>query len=64
MSFEKQFSIERLKALGATTFKGMMDPADTEKCLSLIEKCLGVMGYLEERRVKLATFLLEGSAED
>ena len=51
---DKRFSIERLKALGATTYMGATNLVDTEKWLS-IEKCLGVMDYLEERKVRLAT---------
>ncbi|TYJ99696.1 uncharacterized protein E5676_scaffold562G00920 [Cucumis melo var. makuwa] len=48
---DKRFSIERLKALGATTYMGATNPVDTEKWLS-IEKCLGVMDYLGERKDK------------
>lgn len=42
-NLEKKFNIERLKALGATTFKGTTNAADVEKWLSLMKKCFGVM---------------------
>ena len=61
---DKRFNIKKLKALGAMTFKGTTDSADVEKWLSLIEKCFGVMDCSEEIKVKLATFLLQGSVED
>lgn len=54
----KRFSIERLKALGVMTFKGTINQTDVEKWLSLIEKYFGVMECLEEKKVKLVTFLL------
>ncbi|KAA0062867.1 zf-CCHC domain-containing protein [Cucumis melo var. makuwa] len=38
---KKQFSIERLKALKATTFEWTTNPANVEKWLSMVEKCLG-----------------------
>ncbi|KAA0035024.1 hypothetical protein E5676_scaffold155G00590 [Cucumis melo var. makuwa] len=60
----KRFGIERLKALGATTFEGTTNPANVEKWLSLIEKYFGVMKCSVERGVKLATILLQGSVED
>ncbi|KAA0047014.1 hypothetical protein E5676_scaffold68G00730 [Cucumis melo var. makuwa] len=40
---DKRFGIERLKALGAMTFEGKTNLADANKCLSLVEKCFGVM---------------------
>ena len=41
-TMDKRFSIERLKALGATTFEGTTDLIDAKKWLSLIEKCFRV----------------------
>lgn len=55
-TLDKRFNIERLKALGATTFKGTTHPADLEKWLSLIEK--GFKSAPKRKKVKLATFLL------
>ena len=40
---EKKYSIERLKALGATTFEGTVDPVEAEAWLNLLEKCYRVM---------------------
>ena len=40
--------------LGAMTFEPTGDSVD-------IEKCFGVMGCSQERRVNLATFVLKGS---
>ena len=57
-------SIKRLKALGATTFTGTPNLSNMENWLSLIETCFRVMDCPEERKVKLATFLLQDSAED
>ena len=37
----KGFYIERLKALGATTFEETTNPTDAEKWLHLTEKCFG-----------------------
>ena len=33
---KKKYSIERLKALGATTFEGTLDPAEAEAWLNLL----------------------------
>lgn len=61
---EKRFNIERLKALEATIFEGTMNPANAEAWLNLIEKCFRVIRCPEDRRVELATFLLQKGAED
>ncbi|TYK00849.1 DNA/RNA polymerases superfamily protein [Cucumis melo var. makuwa] len=60
---EKAYGIERLKKLGATVFEGSTDPADAENWLNMLEKCFYVMNCLEERKVRLATFLLQKEAE-
>ncbi|KAA0058873.1 uncharacterized protein E6C27_scaffold98G00360 [Cucumis melo var. makuwa] len=60
----KQFSIERLKALRATTFKGTTNLADAEKWLNLVEKCFEVMKCPKERKVRLAMFLLRESIKN
>ncbi|KAA0060484.1 Gag protease polyprotein-like protein [Cucumis melo var. makuwa] len=61
---EKKYGIERLKALGATTFAGTTNPADAEAWLTLIEKCFRVTRCPEDRKVELAAFLLQNGAED
>ncbi|XP_038877272.1 uncharacterized protein LOC120069556 [Benincasa hispida] len=61
---KKWFSIERLKALGASTFEGTMNPADAEAWFVMVEKCFRVMWCPEDRKVALATFLLQKRAED
>ncbi|KAA0066738.1 DNA/RNA polymerases superfamily protein [Cucumis melo var. makuwa] len=60
---EKMYRIERLKKLGATVFEGFKDPADVEVWLNMLEKCFDVMSCPEERKVRLATFLLQKEAE-
>ncbi|KAA0043142.1 Gag protease polyprotein-like protein [Cucumis melo var. makuwa] len=60
---EKAYGIERLKKLGATVFEGSTDPADAENWLNMLEKCFDVMNCPEERKVRLATFLLQKEAE-
>ncbi|KAA0054814.1 reverse transcriptase [Cucumis melo var. makuwa] len=60
---EKAYRIERLKKLGATVFEGSTDPADAENWLNMLEKCFDVMNCPEERKVRLATFLLQKEAE-
>ncbi|KAA0042457.1 reverse transcriptase [Cucumis melo var. makuwa] len=60
---EKKYGIDRLKALGATTFAGTTNPTDAEACLTLIEKCFRVTRCPEDRKVELASFLLQNGAE-
>uniref|UniRef100_A0A9I9EGA9 Serine/threonine-protein kinase nek2 n=1 Tax=Cucumis melo TaxID=3656 RepID=A0A9I9EGA9_CUCME len=60
---KKAYGIERLKKLGATMFKGSTDPTDVENWLNMLEKYFDVMNCPEERKVKLATFLLQKEAE-
>lgn len=59
----KKHSIERLKSLGVTVFEGSTDPANAKAWLNLLEKCYDVMDYLEERKIKLVTFLLKKKVE-
>ncbi|KAA0044984.1 retrotransposon protein, putative, Ty3-gypsy subclass [Cucumis melo var. makuwa] len=49
--------------LGATMFEGSTDPADAEDWLNMLEKCFDVMNCPKERKVRLATFLLQKEAE-
>ena len=44
-------------------FEGSTDPADAENWLNMLEKCFDVMNCPEERKVRLATFLLQKEAE-
>ncbi|KAA0060867.1 uncharacterized protein E6C27_scaffold7015G00050 [Cucumis melo var. makuwa] len=60
---KKAYGIERLKKLGATVFEGSTDPADAENWLNMLEKCFDVMNCPQERKVRLATFLLQKEAE-
>ncbi|KAA0053247.1 DNA/RNA polymerases superfamily protein [Cucumis melo var. makuwa] len=60
---EKAYGIERVNKLGATVFEGSTDPADAENWLNMLEKCFDVMNCPEERKVRLATFLLQKEAE-
>ncbi|KAA0037490.1 retrotransposon protein, putative, Ty3-gypsy subclass [Cucumis melo var. makuwa] len=52
-----------LRVRGATVFEGSTDPADAENWLNMLEKCFDVMNCPEERKVRLATFLLQKKAE-
>ncbi|KAA0049993.1 putative polyprotein [Cucumis melo var. makuwa] len=60
---EKAYGIEWLKKLGAAVFEGSIDPADVENWLNMLEKCFDVMNCPEEKKVRLATFLLQKEAE-
>ncbi|TYK11725.1 uncharacterized protein E5676_scaffold304G00370 [Cucumis melo var. makuwa] len=60
---EKMYGIERLKKLGATVFEGSTDLADADAWLNMLEKCFDVMSCPQERKVRLATFLLQKEAE-
>ncbi|XP_038896366.1 uncharacterized protein LOC120084630 [Benincasa hispida] len=61
---KKKYGIERLKALGATNFEGTKDPANAEAWMNQIEKYFEVMRCPKNRKVSLATFLLQKQAED
>ena len=61
---EKKFEIERFKALGAQVFEGTTDPAGAEAWLNQVEKCFRVMHCPEDRKLDLATFMLQKGAED
>ncbi|KAA0038229.1 uncharacterized protein E6C27_scaffold270G00690 [Cucumis melo var. makuwa] len=50
----KQFSIERLKALGATTFEGTTSPTDVEEWVNLVEKCFRVIEYPRDRKYAIS----------
>ncbi|KAA0066541.1 uncharacterized protein E6C27_scaffold25G001020 [Cucumis melo var. makuwa] len=49
---DKRFGIERLKMLGASTFEGTTNLDNAKKWLSLIEKCIGVIEFPEERKIR------------
>lgn len=61
---DKDHSIERATKLGAKVFTGTADPAEAESWLVRVERVFDVMGCQGERKVRLATFLLEGGAYD
>ncbi|KAA0060285.1 aldehyde dehydrogenase family 3 member F1 [Cucumis melo var. makuwa] len=46
------------------TFEGTTYPSNAERWMNLVEKCFGVLEWPKERKVKLATFLLQGGTED
>uniref|UniRef100_A0A9I9EH97 Retrotransposon gag domain-containing protein n=1 Tax=Cucumis melo TaxID=3656 RepID=A0A9I9EH97_CUCME len=46
-----------------TGCKGSTDPVDAENWLNMLEKCFDVMNCHKERKVRLATFLLQKDAE-
>ena len=60
---DKKHSIERLKSLGVTNFEESTDPTDTKTWLNILERCFKVMNCLEEKKVKLATFVLQKEVE-
>ncbi|TYJ98797.1 uncharacterized protein E5676_scaffold1625G00010 [Cucumis melo var. makuwa] len=60
---EKAYGIEWLKKLGVIVFEGSTDPADAENWSNMLEKCFDMMNCPEERKVRLATFLLQKKAE-
>ncbi|KAA0046379.1 DNA/RNA polymerases superfamily protein [Cucumis melo var. makuwa] len=60
---EKAYGIEQLKKLRATVFEGFTYPPDAENWLNMLDKCFDVMNCPEERKVRLATFLLQKEAE-
>ncbi|XP_038895839.1 uncharacterized protein LOC120084006 [Benincasa hispida] len=60
---EKNYGIERFKALRAVTFEGTADPTEAKLWLDVVEKCFNVMCCPEGRKVGLATFLLRKEEE-
>lgn len=61
---QKIFIVEQLKDLGATTFVGTTNPDDAKIWMNMLEKCFDVIGCREDRKVRLATFLLQEGAND
>ncbi|KAL2465555.1 CCHC-type domain-containing protein [Abeliophyllum distichum] len=60
----RNFSIERATKLGAKIFTGTTDPAIVEALMIKIERVFDVMGCPDDRKLRLATFLLEDGAYD
>ena len=56
---KKTNEIERLKKLVATVSEGSTNLADVKVWLSMLEKCFDVMSCPKERKVRLATFLVQ-----
>lgn len=50
--------------MGVMSFEGITNPADVDEWLSLIVMCFEVIECSEEKKVKLATFLLQSIAKD
>ncbi|KAL2460909.1 Gag protease polyprotein-like protein [Abeliophyllum distichum] len=61
---DKVYSIERAINLGANVFKGVVDPMVAEAWIVKIEKIFDVMGCPDDKRLHVATFLLEEGAHD
>lgn len=61
---KKNFGIERLKVLRATTFSRTTNPVDAEKWMEMIDRCCEVMRCPDDMKVGLAIFLLQGGAYD
>ncbi|CAA3003162.1 uncharacterized protein LOC111369392 isoform X1, partial [Olea europaea subsp. europaea] len=61
---DKDYSIERATKLGAKVFTGTADPVDAESWMVRIERIFDFMDCPDDRKLRLATFLLEGSAYD
>ena len=55
---EKKYSIERLKALGATTFEDTVNPVEAEAWLNLLEKCYRVMRCPDDRKENCQCFFV------
>lgn len=50
--------------MGAIVFEGTTDLADAKVWLNQVEKCFRVMRYPEDRKLELATFMLQKGAGD
>ncbi|XP_022863736.1 uncharacterized protein LOC111383805 [Olea europaea var. sylvestris] len=61
---DRDFSIERATKLGAKVFTGTADPAVAQAWMTKIERVFDVIGCLDDRKLCLATFLLEKGAYD
>ncbi|CAA3011863.1 Hypothetical predicted protein [Olea europaea subsp. europaea] len=61
---DRDTSIERAIKLGAKHFVGTANPADAEEWMRNLESIFDVMGCSEEKKLRLATFLLKGVAAD
>ncbi|KAL2505678.1 Retrotrans gag domain-containing protein [Abeliophyllum distichum] len=59
-----RFSIERAKRLGAEAFIGKGDPLDADNWMTQLERVFDVMEFPEEKKLRLATFLLVKGAYD
>ncbi|KAL2486700.1 Retrotrans gag domain-containing protein [Abeliophyllum distichum] len=59
-----RFSIELAKRLGAGAFNGKGDPLDADNWMTQLERVFDVMECPEEKKLRLATFLLVEAAYD
>ena len=55
--------IGQFKKLSPPSFSGESDPMVAERWMMQIEKIFDALSYSDERKVFLATFMLEGEAE-
>ena len=58
----KERCFEKLRKLGATPFRGTLDPAEAESWLESIERVLNLMQCTPDKRFDYAVFLLQGDA--
>ena len=57
-------SIERAQKLGAKPYDGSGNPEATWSWLDRVNKIYGVMGYTDDQRVLLSSFMMEDRAKD
>lgn len=63
-NFEAERNIKRARKLGALEFQGTTDPIQADAWLQRIERVFEVMKCSEEQKLSIATFLLEGRAQN
>ncbi|KAL2513011.1 Retrotrans gag domain-containing protein [Abeliophyllum distichum] len=59
-----RFNIERANRLGVRAFNGKGDPLDADNWMTQLERVFNVMECPKEKKLRLATFLLEEAAYD
>ncbi|KAL2497813.1 Gag protease polyprotein-like protein [Abeliophyllum distichum] len=63
-SSDKEYNIERIAKLRAKVFTSASDPVVAEAWVDKIERVFDVMSFPDDKRLHLATFLLEEGAYD
>ncbi|KAL2512903.1 Uncharacterized protein Adt_18503 [Abeliophyllum distichum] len=61
---DKEYSIERATKLGAKVFTGVADPIVAEAWMLKTQRFFYVMGYPDDKRLRLAIFLLKEGVYD